>query len=237
MNLLSLLSLSIIPFTAAQSALLWANNIQSDGKFLGLLEIYNGQEPVDATDSFVTTHIGTGGGSDFVGIRNSILDIVCEAITCNRRVPVVYRKSIVDDQENILGFIEIYEGEEAVDAVSRFFKTTERKFGDETMDAVKDYVISEACSNDRVLCSRDAAIAFDQMVNNGIDDSPIGRLVILENEDPADKVYKWCEEKNILQYYDGRHSCCIFFLIYSSTLYTSIGTRTHSLLSFHSSLD
>lgn len=206
MNLLGLLSLSIIPVTAAQS-LLWANDIQSEGISLGRLEIFQGQEAVDAIDSFVNTH--TGGDSDFVGIRDSLLNIVCEAITCNRRVPVVYRKSIVDEQENILGFIEVYENEEVVDAVARFFKTTERKFDDETIDAVKDYVISEACSYDRVLCSRDAAIAFNQMIN-GSDGSPIGRLVILENEDPADKVYKWCEEKNILQYYDGRHSCCIF---------------------------
>lgn len=204
MNLLSLLSLSVIPLvTAAQSTLLWGNDIQSDGKFLGRLEIFQGQEAVDSIDSFVTTHIGTGGGSDFVKIRNSILDIVCESITCNRRVPVVYRKSIIDEKENILGFIEVYENEEVVDAVSRFFKTTERKFDDETVDAVKDYVISEACSNDRVLCSRDAAIAFNQMIGSG--GIPIGRLVILENEDPADKVHKWCEEKNILQYYDGRH--------------------------------
>jgi hypothetical protein len=207
MNLLSLLSLSTIPLvTAAQSTLLWANEIQSDGKSLGRLEIFDGQEAVDSIDSFVNTHIGTSNGSDFVKIRNSILDIVCEAIACNRRVPVVYRKSIIDEKENILGFIEVYENEEVVDAVSRFFKTTEGKFDDETIDTVKDYVISEACSNDRVLCSRDAAIAFNQMINNGIDGTPIGRLVILENEDPADKVHKWCEEKNILQYYDGRHS-------------------------------
>ncbi len=201
MNLLRLLSLSIIPMTTAQSTLLWANDIQSDGKFLGRLEIFQGQEAVDAIDSFVATH--TGGSSDFAGIRDSLLNIVCEAITCNRRVPVVYRKSIVDEQENILGFIEVYENEEVVDAVSRFFKTTERKFDDETIDAVKDYVISEACSNERVLCSRDAAIAFNEMISS--EGSPIGRLVILENEDPADKVYKWCEEENILQYYDGRH--------------------------------
>ena len=201
MNMLSLLFLSIIPVTAAQS-LLWANDIQSDGISLGRLEIFQGQEAVDAIDSFVTTH--TVSGSDFVGIRNSLLDIVCEAITCNRRVPVVYRKSIIDHKEQIIGYIEVYEGEEVVDAVSRFFKTTERKFDDETIDAVKDYVISEACSNDRVLCSRDAAIAFNQMIN-GSDGSAIGRLVILENEDPADKVHKWCEEKNILRYYDGMH--------------------------------
>lgn len=93
-----------------------------------------------------------------------------------------------------LGAIEINENEEAIDAIVRFFRNNvELSFDNDTRTALKEHVFAEACGIEGVLCSRDVAIVFDKMINDG-DGSLIGSLVIFENEDRSDVVeYYVCE--------------------------------------------
>ena len=93
--------------------------------------------------------------------------------------------------------IEIYEGEKVIDAVARFLQQSKTSV-DEIV--LKNYMFQQACGLDRVRCTRNVGIVFDQMIQDS-DGSPIGdRLVIYENEEPADKVYQWCKDNNVVKY-------------------------------------
>jgi hypothetical protein len=209
MNLLLILFpsflLAYVGANVESRKLLWANDIQiENGEALGRLEIFQGENVAEAVDAFVQSiSVDVENLSE---LRGNLLSIVCESetITCPPReeVPLAYRRPITDQHGNDLGAIEINENEEAIDAVMRFFRrNAELSFDSETRAALKEYVFAEACGIDKVLCSRDVAIVFDQTINEG-DGSLIGRLVIFENEEPADKAYKFCEEKNVVKYYD-----------------------------------
>ena len=93
--------------------LLWANNIQSEnGHNLGRLEIFEGQEVVQVADAFVqniTSHVGGDIIGDPIDFRSNLLDIVCESssISCSKKVPLMYRKTVSDEHGNILGAVEI----------------------------------------------------------------------------------------------------------------------------------
>lgn len=92
----------------------------------------------------------------------------------------------------------MYENEEVIDAVVRFLRQTKVSV-DEI--ALKNYMFEQACGLARVLCTRNVAVVYNQMINES-DGSPIDRLVIYENEEPADKAFKWCKENNVVKYYD-----------------------------------
>ena len=184
--------------------LLWANNIQSEnGHNLGRLEIFEGQDAVQVADAFVqniTSHVGGDIIGNPIDFRSNLLDILCESssISCSKKVPLMYRKTVSDEHGNTLGAVEIYENEEVIDAVVRFLRESKANV-DEI--ALKNYMFQQACGLDRVLCTRNVAVVFDQMIQEN-DGSPIDRLVIYENEEPADKVYQWCKDNNVETYYD-----------------------------------
>lgn len=211
---LLLLSLSFIALLSCADAsdesrkLLWGNNITTEeGHPLGRLEIYEGEEAVNVVDAFVQNIDSDVDLGSAIGFRSNLLDVVCESesITCSTRVPVVYRKIINDEQGKNLGAIEINENEEVIDAVVRFLRESQVSV-DEI--ALKNAMFEQACGHARVLCTRNVAVVYNQMIN-GIDGSPIGRLVIYENEEPADKVFEWCKENNVSEYYD-----CEFDLLF-----------------------
>ena len=85
-----------------------------------------------------------------------------------------------------------------IDAVVRFLRQSKVSV-DEI--ALKNYMFEQACGLARVLCTRNVAVVYNQMINES-DGSPIDRLVIYENEEPADKAFKWCKENNVVKYYD-----------------------------------
>ena len=186
--------------------LLWGNDISTEeGHSLGRLEIYEGEEAVNVVDAFVqNAELGNA-----IGFRSNLLDVVCESesITCSTRVPVVYRKTINDEHGKNLGAIEINENEEVIDAVVRFLRQSKVSV-DEI--ALKNAMFEQACGHARVLCTRNVAVVYNRMIN-GSDGSPIGKLVIHENEEPADKVFEWCKENNASEYYDCEYDLHLHF--------------------------
>ena len=216
MNLLHLsLSLSFTALALLRSAtsanaesrkLLWGNDIQTDeGHALGRLEIYDGEEAINVVDAFVqniSSDVDIGNSIDF---RSNLFNIVCEsdAVACSKKVPLIYRKLVNDEDGKNLGAIEIYENEEVIDAVVRFIRESQASV-DEIM--LKNYMFEQACGLGRVLCTRNVAVVYSQIIK-GIDELPIGRLAIFENEEPADKVFKWCRENNVEKYSDCKYIC------------------------------
>lgn len=196
--------------------LLWGNNITTEeGHPLGRLEIYEGEEAANVVDFFVQNIASDIDLGSTIGFRSNLLHVVCESesITCSTRVPVVYRKMINDERGINLGAIEIYENEEVIDAVVRFLRQSKV-----TVDeiALKNAMFEQACGHARVLCTRNVGVVYSQMIN-GIEGLSIGRLVIHENEEPADKVFEWCKENNASEYYD-----CEYDLLLHICLSTSV---------------
>ncbi len=190
--------------------LLWENTISTEeGHSLGRLEIYEGEEAVNVLDAFVQNIASDAELGNAIGFRSNLLDVVCESesITCSTRVPVVYRKIINDEHGKNLGAIEINENEEVIDAVVRFLRQSKVSV-DEI--ALKNAMFEQACGHARVLCTRNVAVVYNRMIN-GSDGSPIGKLVIHENEESADKVFEWCKENNASEYYDCEYDLHLHF--------------------------
>jgi len=139
--------------------IIWANEISSaeDGQPLGVLEILQYVEPVDAVDAFVQNV-----SVDVVDavFRNNILQVVCETLECSRSTPLVFRMLVKDEEgKNILDSIDIYEGEEVIDAVDRFIQTSEMSLDEVTL---KNYMLQEACKDEyRVKCTKNVGVAED----------------------------------------------------------------------------
>ena len=176
---------------------IWHNEITSnDGQRLGLLEILQGDEAIDTVDAFVqrlsVDVLDVGDRNPF---RQNLLNVVCKSIVCTRSTPVVFRKAIKDQNGKSNGSIEVFENEEVIDAVVRFVRKSKLSL-DEI--ALKNYMLQQACSNvNRVKCTRNVGVVYSQTIKNSQDGSPINTLTIYENEEPADKVYRWCQENNV----------------------------------------
>ncbi|KAL7525703.1 hypothetical protein ACHAXR_005428 [Thalassiosira sp. AJA248-18] len=171
---------------------IWFNEITSnDGRQLGALEILDGDEAVDTVDGFVqriTLDVG-----DRRVFRENLLGVICKSIACSRTTPVIFRKDIKDEDGRNNGAIEIFENEEVIDAVVRFIRKSKLSL-DEI--ALKNYMLQQACGINRVKCTRNIGLVYNQKINTQ-DGSPINSLTIYENEEPADKVYQWCQENKV----------------------------------------
>lgn len=148
-----------------------------------------GDEAIDAIDNFVQK-VEVGDRNAF---RENLLNVICKSIVCSRSVPVLYKKAIKDENGNSNGAIEIFENEEVIDATVRFIRKSKLSL-DEI--ALKNYMLQQACGIDRLKCTRNVAVVYRQTINTA-EGSPINTLTIYENEEPADKVYQWCQENNI----------------------------------------
>lgn len=146
--------------------LLWGNDIATEaGHPLGRLEIYEGDEAINVVDAFVQNIADDVDLGHAIGFRSNLLDVVCGSgsITCTTRVPLVYRKVINDEHGKNLGAIEVHENEEVIDAVVRFLRQSEVSVDEISL---KNYIFEQACGLARVLCTRNVAVVFNQMINN-----------------------------------------------------------------------
>jgi len=163
--------------------IVWRQTLNSpEGNALGALEIFHEDEPIDRIDDFLQrNNLGTE-------YRNNLLQLACEKLLCQRETPIVFRKSVQDDEGQTIGSVEIMEEEEVIDAVVRFIV----KSGvDMDTIALKNYFFNEACDNPRVKCTRNIGNLFESIIRdeNGTD---IAQLTINENEQPVDAIYNWC---------------------------------------------
>ncbi len=182
-------------------------------KILGKVEILRGEEPIDAIDRFVLTYqldeqFESSLVKDICGLDGNSTN---SYIKCNRLVPIVYRQTVNDENGKLLGTIEVARGEEVIDAVVRFLRTTQADVDEITL---KNYMFRQACPNPRVLCTRNVAKVFsndvrlrltgDDEKDSDDDDSShtstiTKRLEIMENEEPVDRIYTFCKEVQCLE--------------------------------------
>ena len=157
------------------------------GVLVSKVYILRGEEPVDAIHRFSVVH-----SLDNV-FRMSIIKDVCSKLTCNRAVPIVYAKTINDSSGKFLGKIQVFQGEEVIDAVFRFLRQSNIDV-DEV--GLKKYILDEACNQKYVTCTRGIAHIFDKKITNP-DGEDMGRLIIQENDEPADKVFQFCTDSEV----------------------------------------
>jgi len=163
--------------------------IGADGSVLGNLQIETNEEPVDAIDRFVETF---SLGQEF---RTDMLKVICNQITCKRNSPVVFSQSIKDQNGQHIGDVEILEEEEVVDAVVRFMRLLSQNIQLDDI-TLKNYFFQNACGNPRLKCTRMVANIYNR--NFTLEDgSLLGELIVTEHEEPVDKIYRWCEEKQV----------------------------------------
>lgn len=175
-------------FCSRKIPIIWSKPIKStDGTTLAMATIYKDQEPVDAIDAFCQSN------SLSMQYREHLLSAACEELNCTRLIPVVYRKQINGENGEELGAVEVFDGEEVIDAVTRFIRSGNLLALGMDEIQLKNYFFREACNHRRVKCTRNVAIVYDNRIadENGTD---IGRLVLNEFEEPADSIFAWCQE-------------------------------------------
>jgi hypothetical protein len=153
------------------------------GATLGIIDVLLGEEAIDAVHRFAIAK-----GLD-LDSRNRVAIDVCKIVACKRMRPIVYMKDVNDNNGKDIGRVEILEGEEVIDAAVRFIRTAAYVL-DEI--ALKNYLLSDACKNIYVKCTRFVAHVFDHDVKES-EGKVIGRLIVRENEEPADKLHELCE--------------------------------------------
>ena len=162
-----------------------------DGKMIGNIEIRKDEEPVDVVDRFVVRN-------DLSEVyRNYILELICKDIVCKRSRPVIFRKAISDESGGNLGLVEILEGDEVIDAVVRFLRKSNIPM-DEM--ALKNFFLQHACQYERLKCSRVIAHVFDNIIKDD-NNTTIGKLIITEAEEPADKIDVFCKQHDLSEGY------------------------------------
>lgn len=161
-----------------------------------VMSFLQNQEPIDAIDEFLLDNSHQINGMNSLEMlkeyRTLMLDQVCQNQNCTRTIPVVYRKSVTQDDKSIIGDVEIYEGQEVIDAVYTFLQEYEDEY---LLDSIqlKNYFLGEACTSvgKRVKCTRNVAKVLDQPVL-GSDGKIVGsNLIIYENQEPADVIHEW----------------------------------------------
>ena len=158
------------------------------GRTLGSFAVLRNEDPIDSVDYFAQVH-----GLD-VEHRDTILEMACQEFPCNRTRPIVWRKSIDDGNGNVLGMITVLEDEEVADAAHRFLRDFAIPLD---RNGLRNYLFQQACSNARVRCTRLVANVVDRDIvhTNG---TAIGRLIVQENQEPADAIYEWAKETGLI---------------------------------------
>ena len=190
---------NMLPCTRKQPRI-WSHPITASHghDIIAILEIMKDEEPIDAIDHFAIKHRLDA------NYRQYLFQTACKDLTCRRMIPVVFEKTIQNEHGQNIGSVQVFENEEVVDAVVRFlFKSKAQSNHHLDPIILKNTFFQLACSNPRLLCTRNVAHIFDKMIVNHDDNSPIGQLIITEFDEPADKIYDWIQQKNMsLSYFD-----------------------------------
>lgn len=168
-----------------ESALIFSRRIHDDQKEAEL-RIFEHEEPVDAIHQFMIQN------KFDLSVRNTLLQSVCQELTCQRTQPVVFYETIQGPEGENLGKLAIFEGQEAADIIYNFGK-------DRGLDKSLRYVLMDnVCKADGVTCNRIDPIVFSSMIH-GENGEELGVLSVHEDEETVDAIYKFNLGKNMTE--------------------------------------
>ncbi|KAF0719579.1 Aste57867_929 [Aphanomyces stellatus] len=156
----------------------------ANGTDHGLLEIFYGQEPVDMVFAF-----GEGAGLSSAMQRNLLVTVCNDALTrpyCTRDRAQVFSAPIQLDESGNAGVLTLYDGDEVADVLFHFGRRANLTFG------AKSQLFSLLCNRPPITCTRGHAVVYSRRVAldpSATDEDAMGRLEIMEGDEPADAVY------------------------------------------------
>ncbi|GMI07595.1 hypothetical protein TrVE_jg3201 [Triparma verrucosa] len=185
LEVLTSLACKTVPCTRLQP-LIWSENVEDDeGNYIGTVEVLEGVEPIDAIAHFCS-HFQLS-----VDYRAAILEACCEEVECTRVSPRVYQQRINDESGNLIGNVEILEGEEVVDAVVKFVIDNQV-----TLDiiALKNHFFQTACDIPGTVCTRNKAKLWEKNIVNHEKES-LGMMAIMDDREPVDQIWDFLANK------------------------------------------
>ena len=176
---------------------IWSKEITQadDTEPIGTLTVLKGNEPIDVLHEFSQQH------NLSPAFQQEIFDLMCEDVVCKRNITAVFRKDVNDQHGQILGTVEILEGEEVSDGIWRFLVSLGALGTTIDIVALKNFVFQNACGqSERIKCTRTVAHVYDEYIRWN-DGTEVERLIITEFEEPADKVYRFCQDHGLEKEY------------------------------------
>ena len=171
--------------------------VDAGAKPKGVIRAFRGDEAVDVAYKFARDH-----DLDTELFREQLKGHLCrtDGFSCEREKALAYSKPTSE----ILGLpplqtiqmglpekFEIFESEEAADVAYTFA----RKY--HLSPEHRATLLTAACTNRYVDCTRGDAVRFGFSVKEGSQDK--GKIELYEHERPGDAVYEFCKEKKYLQ--------------------------------------
>ncbi|CEG38130.1 DnaJ domain [Plasmopara halstedii] len=173
-----------------------------NGTTVGVLSIQEDEELVDAVHRFTRqTNIARG-------LQNSLFQALCETreeILCTRGQALLWSTPVSNSSGEILGYVNIFEGQEPADVIYQF--ADQHNLAPRDRDVLLNKLCnpSQSTSNkeegdefekEPLTCLRYAPIVFQVPVasQNG---SQLGILDVLANEEPADAVARFGNKHNL----------------------------------------
>lgn len=152
---------------------------------LGIVKVYEDQELADAVFEFAAAYQLSA------SIRDDILDRLCSTlpIVCSRYAPIAISIPIAADNETQLGILDIWQDEEAADAIARFGN----RLG--LSSSVKLQLVHSVCDAVNVLCTRSIGILYQTHFSfpNGSKEL----VSFYDGQEPADIVYEYALVRNL----------------------------------------
>ena len=159
-------------------AMIWSQEIE-DG---GVVEVYEGEEPVDVIANFLISEFGLEEFDDRQEYQEQILDIACSEIYCTRSRALVWTESIALEDGMYVGEVEVLEGDEPIDAIHNF--ATKHGL---SVD-YREGILQMCC--EVLECERVTPQVYSKTINNEHGEI-IGDLKVFEGDELVDNVVRF----------------------------------------------
>ena len=164
-----------------------ANLVDDSGNSLGKLVVHEGQDPVEVLWIHLSEVIEDEEAriNYFGGVKPKICRM--QYAFCKSKGIIIFQQAISGPDSKTVGVLEVFAGEEPVDATYKFFAKNGLFEKDWDFQAVFKQVCALEGLKDK--CRRQEAIKFIEE-NKVIDGTNIGDLVVWEHEEVIDVLYR-----------------------------------------------
>lgn len=165
----------------------------SNGQYIGTVEVLEEEEVVDAVVRFVRLH-AQNTSLDDVTLKNYFFQHVCghPRLKCTRNIGYVFDQDVTREDGFLLGRLTVTEFDEPVDIIYQWCEENEVKKSNITA------IVDNVCAVDIVVCQRKKPLIFSKPLTSP-DGEVIGNLEIELNEEPVDALYKFFSKHNLFQ--------------------------------------
>jgi len=168
--------------------LVWKQAVtMPNGETMGTVEIYEGEEPVDAIYDFVFGEAGEAldTENDRLRTQNVLLDHACKVLRCTRLRALLWQEEVLSDAGDLIGTVEVLQQDEPIDPINKFC------FRHGLPEEFRASILAAAC--EEIECTRTVPVAFEQVVNdeNGV---VTGTVRVLEGMEVIDGVFRFLKD-------------------------------------------